>query len=65
VHWLEAALGTTFLAADVYFISDLPAELRDGRPAAHLRHGAGAGRAVHDLSGLARGAQPARGGLEA
>src|SRR6056297_470535 len=30
VHWLEAALGTTFLAADVYFISDLPAELRLG-----------------------------------
>jgi lipoprotein-releasing system permease protein len=30
VHWLEAALGTTFLAADVYFISDLPAELRAG-----------------------------------
>jgi lipoprotein-releasing system permease protein len=28
VHWLEAAAGTTFLAADVYFISDLPAELR-------------------------------------
>jgi lipoprotein-releasing system permease protein len=28
VHWLEAALGTTFLAADVYYISDLPAELR-------------------------------------
>jgi lipoprotein-releasing system permease protein len=28
VHWLEAAVGTTFLAADVYFISDLPAELR-------------------------------------
>lgn len=30
VHGLEAALGTTFLAADVYFISDLPAELRAG-----------------------------------
>lgn len=30
VHALEAALGTTFLAADVYFISDLPAELRAG-----------------------------------
>jgi lipoprotein-releasing system permease protein len=30
VHWLETALGTTFLAADVYFISDLPAELRAG-----------------------------------
>jgi len=30
VHSLEAALGTTFLAADVYFISDLPAELRVG-----------------------------------
>jgi len=30
VHVLEAALGTTFLAADVYFISDLPAELRAG-----------------------------------
>lgn len=30
VHWLEAVLGTTFLAADVYFISDLPAELRAG-----------------------------------
>ena len=30
VHWLEAAVGTTFLAADVYFISDLPAELRAG-----------------------------------
>jgi len=30
VHALEAALGTTFLAADVYFISDLPAELRVG-----------------------------------
>ncbi|HUG98536.1 MAG TPA: lipoprotein-releasing ABC transporter permease subunit [Gammaproteobacteria bacterium] len=30
VHGLEAALGTTFLAADVYFISDLPAELRGG-----------------------------------
>ena len=30
VHWLERALGTTFLAADVYFISDLPAELRAG-----------------------------------
>jgi lipoprotein-releasing system permease protein len=28
VHWLETAVGTTFLAADVYFISDLPAELR-------------------------------------
>jgi lipoprotein-releasing system permease protein len=28
VRGLEAALGTTFLAADVYFISDLPAELR-------------------------------------
>lgn len=30
VRGLEAALGTTFLAADVYFISDLPAELRAG-----------------------------------
>jgi lipoprotein-releasing system permease protein len=30
VNGLEAALGTTFLAADVYFISDLPAELRAG-----------------------------------
>ena len=30
VRWLETALGTTFLAADVYFISDLPAELRTG-----------------------------------
>lgn len=30
VHWLEAAVGTTFLAADVYFITDLPAELRAG-----------------------------------
>lgn len=30
VHLLETALGTTFLAADVYFISDLPAELRAG-----------------------------------
>jgi lipoprotein-releasing system permease protein len=30
VHGLEAALGITFLAADVYFISDLPAELRAG-----------------------------------
>jgi lipoprotein-releasing system permease protein len=28
VHWLESAVGTNFLAADVYFISDLPAELR-------------------------------------
>jgi lipoprotein-releasing system permease protein len=28
VHWLEAGLGTSFLAADVYYISDLPAELR-------------------------------------
>jgi lipoprotein-releasing system permease protein len=30
VHGLETAVGTTFLAADVYFISDLPAELRAG-----------------------------------
>ena len=30
VHLLEAAVGTTFLAADVYFMSDLPAELRAG-----------------------------------
>ncbi|NGX16727.1 lipoprotein-releasing ABC transporter permease subunit [Wenzhouxiangella sp. XN24] len=30
VRALEAAVGTTFLAADVYFISDLPAELRLG-----------------------------------
>jgi lipoprotein-releasing system permease protein len=30
VHWLEAAVDTTFLAADVYYISDLPAELRGG-----------------------------------
>ncbi|MEJ2516015.1 MAG: lipoprotein-releasing ABC transporter permease subunit [Gammaproteobacteria bacterium] len=28
VHFLEAAAGTRFLAADVYFITDLPAELR-------------------------------------
>lgn len=28
VHVLEAAAGTRFLAADVYFITDLPAELR-------------------------------------
>jgi lipoprotein-releasing system permease protein len=28
VHWLEAALDTRFLAPDVYFISDLPAEIR-------------------------------------
>jgi lipoprotein-releasing system permease protein len=30
VHGLEALVGTTFLAADVYYISDLPAELRAG-----------------------------------
>ena len=30
VHALEAAVGTRFLAADVYFITDLPAELRAG-----------------------------------
>jgi lipoprotein-releasing system permease protein len=30
VHWLEAAVGTQFLAPDVYFMSDLPAELRMG-----------------------------------
>jgi lipoprotein-releasing system permease protein len=30
VHGLEAALGVTFLAPDVYFMSDLPAELRAG-----------------------------------
>jgi lipoprotein-releasing system permease protein len=30
VHGLEALVGTTFLAADVYYISDLPAELRIG-----------------------------------
>jgi lipoprotein-releasing system permease protein len=30
VHGLEALAGTTFLAADVYYISDLPAELRMG-----------------------------------
>jgi lipoprotein-releasing system permease protein len=30
VHGLEAVLGVTFLAPDVYFISDLPAELRAG-----------------------------------
>jgi lipoprotein-releasing system permease protein len=30
VRWLEAAVGVTFLAADVYYISDLPAELRAG-----------------------------------
>lgn len=28
VHWLESLLQTRFLAPDVYFISDLPAELR-------------------------------------
>ena len=28
VHALEAATNTRFLAADVYFITDLPAELR-------------------------------------
>jgi lipoprotein-releasing system permease protein len=28
VHALEAVVGTTFLAPDVYFMSDLPAELR-------------------------------------
>ena len=28
VHALEAVTGTRFLAADVYFITDLPAELR-------------------------------------
>ena len=30
VHALEAAVGVTFLAPDVYFMSDLPAELRAG-----------------------------------
>jgi lipoprotein-releasing system permease protein len=30
VHGLEAVAGVTFLAPDVYFISDLPAELRAG-----------------------------------
>ena len=30
VHALEALVGTTFLAPDVYFMSDLPAELRAG-----------------------------------
>jgi len=30
VHLLEAVVGTTFLAPDVYFMSDLPAELRAG-----------------------------------
>ena len=30
VHWLEVAVGTQFLAPDVYFMSDLPAELRMG-----------------------------------
>ena len=30
VHVLEAVVGTTFLAPDVYFMSDLPAELRAG-----------------------------------
>lgn len=30
VHALEALVGVTFLAPDVYFISDLPAELRAG-----------------------------------
>ncbi|NHA15235.1 lipoprotein-releasing ABC transporter permease subunit [Thioalkalivibrio sp. XN279] len=30
VHVLEALVGTTFLAPDVYFMSDLPAELRVG-----------------------------------
>jgi lipoprotein-releasing system permease protein len=30
VHALEAASGVTFLAPDVYFMSDLPAELRAG-----------------------------------
>lgn len=30
VHLLEALVGTTFLAPDVYFMSDLPAELRAG-----------------------------------
>jgi len=28
IHWLEAALHTRFMAPDVYFITDLPAELR-------------------------------------
>ncbi len=28
VHWLEALLDTRFLAPDVYFISDLPSEIR-------------------------------------
>jgi lipoprotein-releasing system permease protein len=28
VHWLEAALDTRFIAPDVYFISDLPSQIR-------------------------------------
>ena len=37
VHGLERLLGTHFLDAKVYFMSDLPAYARSGRCAAHLR----------------------------
>ena len=54
VHGLERLLGTHFLDAKVYFMSDLPAYAEWRRRAAHLRRGVRAVRAGDAVSGLAR-----------
>ncbi len=62
VHDLERLLGTHFLDAQVYFMSDLPAYVEWLDVRAHLRRGLRAVRAGDALSGLARVPHGTRGG---
>ena len=59
---LERLLGTQFLDARVYYMSDLPAYVEVARRAARLRRGVPAVRAGDALPGLARRAHGAGGG---
>ncbi len=59
---LERLLGTQFLDARVYYMSDLPAYVEGGDVLQGLRRGVRAVRAGDALSGLARRAHGAGGG---
>ena len=54
VHGLERVLGTHFLDASVYFMSDLPAHVEAARCGDDRRNGVRALLPVDDLPGLAR-----------
>ena len=56
VHGLERVLGTRFMDASVYLMSDLPARVEAGDVAADRGHRVRALLPLHTLSSLARGA---------